>query len=113
MKKFLTDSKMFEFDKFYRDCQKNKQPFIKAKKNPLDDNYLVQLDIATSRKKIQSNTQKKIKSLFENEKSFLNSNKLESVFKGSNVNEETAWFDGVLPIHIDQFCKSLFDLCAE
>ena len=113
MKKFLADSKMFEFDKFYRDCQKNKQPFVKAKKNPVDDNYLVEIDAATSSKKIHLKTQNKIKLLFENEKSFLKENKLESVFKGSNVNEETAWFDGVLPKRIDQFCEILFDLSAE
>jgi hypothetical protein len=113
MKKFLADSKMFEFDKFYRDCQKNKQPFLKAKKNPADDNYLIQMDIATGNKKIHLKTQKEIKLLFENEKIFLKGNKLESVFKGCNVNGETAWFDGVLPKRLDKFCETLFDLCSE
>ena len=113
MKKFLADSKMFEFDKFYRECQKNNQPFVKAKKNPVDGNYLIQIDVATSYKKIHLKTQKKIRLLFENEKIFLKGNKLEAVFKGSNVNEETAWFDGVLPKRLDQFCETLFDLCNE
>ena len=44
---------------------------------------------------------------------FLKGNKLQSVFKGSNVNDETAWFDGVLPKRLDQFCETLFDLCNE
>lgn len=113
MKKFLADSKMFEFDKFYRDCQKNKQPFVKAKKNPADDNYLIQIDVATCTKKIPLKTKKEIGLLFENEKIFLRENDLESVFKGSNVNEETAWFDGVLPERLDKFCETLFDLCNE
>ena len=104
---------MFEFDKFYRECQKNNQPFVKAKKNPVDYNYLIQIDVVTSNKKIQLKTQKKIRLFFENEIIFLKENKLESVFKGSNVNEETAWFDGVLPKRLDQFCERLFDLCNE
>ena len=113
MKKFLADSKMFEFDKFYRECQKNKQPFIKAKKNPTDDNYLIQIDVMTTSKKFYPKTQNKIQLLFQNEINFLKRVKLESVFKGYNVNEETAWFDGILPKRLDRFCETLFDLCNE
>ena len=113
MKKFLADSKMFEFDKFYRECQKNNQPFVKAKKNPVDYYYLIQIDVTTSNKKIHLKTQKKTLLFFEKEIIFLKENKLESVFKGSNVNEEIAWFDGVLPKRLDKFCERLFDLCNE
>jgi hypothetical protein len=113
MKKFLADSKMFEFDKFYRECQKNNQPFVKAKKNQADGNYLIQIDVVTKNKKFHQKTQKKINMLFENEKLFLKENNLESVFKGSNVNEETAWFDSVLPKRLDEFCEKLFDLGNE
>ena len=113
MKKFLADSKMFEFDKFYRECQKNNQPFIKAKKNQIDGNYLIQIEIVTMSKYFQQKTQNQIQLLFDNEKTFLKENNLESVFKGSNVNKETAWFDGILPKRLDRFCEELFDLCSE
>ena len=33
--KYLADSKMFEYDKHYRECQQQKKPFIKSKINPL------------------------------------------------------------------------------
>jgi hypothetical protein len=74
---------------------------------------LIQIDVTTTNKKIPLKTQNKIKSLFKNEKTFLKRNKLEFVFKGNNVNEETAWFDGVLPKRLDPFCEILFDLCNE
>lgn len=111
MKKFLADSKMFEFDKFARECQKNNQPFIRAKKNFVDGNYLVQGDIMTSKKKLDQKNQREIILFFEKEKNFLNENNLESVFKDYNVNEETVWFDGVLPNRLDMFCETLFDFC--
>ena len=112
MKKFLADSKMFEFDKFYKECLQNNQPFIKAKKNPIDNNYLVQVDCATCGNKINQNSQDKIHQYFEKEKNYLTSNNLHSNFKGYNINEEILWFDGILPKRLDSFCKTIFDLCS-
>ncbi|MBA4452027.1 MAG: hypothetical protein H2B05_04485 [Nitrosopumilaceae archaeon] len=110
MKKFLSDSKMFEFEKFYKECQKNNVPFIKAKKNPIDSNYLVQMDLGTAHGNLKNDSQNKIHVFFEKEKEFLKGEKLYSVFKGCNVNKEIVWFDGVLPKRLNYFCETLFDL---
>ena len=102
---------MFEFDKFYRECQKSNQPFIKARKNPVDDNYLVQLDLLTCNYNLTPQTQKEIQKLFQNEISHLEKNGLDkSIFKGSNVNDEHAWYDGILPERLEEFCTNLYDL---
>ncbi|MBA4454272.1 MAG: hypothetical protein ACO2Y5_04170 [Nitrosopumilaceae archaeon] len=110
MKKFLADSKMFEFEKFYKECQKNNIPFVKAKKNPVDNNYLIQMDLMTCKKNLKADAQNKIYSLFEKEKEFLNENNHDSVFKGCNVDKEIVWFDGILPKRLNYFCETLFDL---
>ena len=109
MKKFLSDSKMFEFEKFYRECQKNNVPFIKAKINPIDNNYLVQMDLMTCQNNFENENYEIISKLFEDEKEFLKEKKLDSVFKGCNVNKEVVWFDGILPKRLDSFCETLFD----
>ena len=54
---------MFEYDKHYRDCQKSNQPFIKARKNQIDGNYIVQLDLATCDYNLTLDGQKNIKKL--------------------------------------------------
>jgi len=33
-----------------------------------------------------------------------------SDFQGFNIDKELAWFDGIFPEHIDEFCESLYDL---
>ena len=109
MKKFLSDSKMFEFEKFYRECQKNNVPFIKAKKNPIDNNYLVQMDLMTFQNNFENDNYDIISKLFEDERKSLKEKKLDSVFKGCNVNKEVVWFDGILPERLDSFCETLFD----
>ena len=100
---------MFEFEKFYRECQKNKVPFIKAKKNPIDNNYLVQMDLMTCGNSLEIGNLEKINNLFEKEKTFLKENSLGSVFKGCNVSKEIVWFDGIIPKRLDYFCEALFD----
>ena len=45
--KYLADSKMFEYDKHYRECQQQKKPFIKSKINPLHGHYSVNVDLMT------------------------------------------------------------------
>lgn len=101
---------MFEFEKFYRECQKNNVPFMKAKKNPIDNNYLVQMDLMTCGNNLEMSNREKIKALFEKEKTFLKENNLGTVFKGCNVNKEIVWFDGIIPKRLEFFCETLFDL---
>ena len=54
-KKYLGDSKMFEYDKHYRNCQQFDKPFIKAKINPQHGNYFVQIDLMPCNYKFSKN----------------------------------------------------------
>ena len=45
--KYIADSKMFEYDKHYRECQQQNKPFIKSKINPVHGNYTVTIDLMT------------------------------------------------------------------
>ena len=111
LKKFIADSKMFEYDKHYRECQQNNQPFIKARINLSNGNYYVQIDLMTCNYDLTTDGQNQIKQLFENEIVFLESNSHpKSSFKGYNVNKELSWFDGVLPTRLVTFCEKLYDL---
>jgi len=60
MRNYLIDSKMFELDKHYRECQKQNLPFIKARKDPVDNRYLVQVDLITCNYNFTSEDEKKI-----------------------------------------------------
>jgi len=64
---------MFELDHYYKECQKNKVPFIKARKNPMDNNYVVQLDLSTCDYNLSEKGIEKINDLFSKETTFLNS----------------------------------------
>lgn len=109
--KFLFDSKMFELDHYYKECQKNNIPFIKARKNPVDGNYLVQLDLITCHYNLSQEGIEKINDLFQKESDILTSKEVtKNVFKGSNVDKQFAWFDGILPERLDNFCETLYDL---
>lgn len=109
--KYLADSKMFELDRYYRQCQQNNVPFIKARKNLVDNNYLVQLDLITCDYKLSKEGKEKIRDFFEKEKNFLKLNEFSKpIFKASNIDKQLVWFDGVLPQRLDKFCKTLFDL---
>ena len=107
--KYLGDSKMFEYEKYYRECQQLNKPFIKAKISPKLGNYYVQIDLMTCDYELLKQEQEEIKKLIHNEIEFIKSNSM-SDFQGFNINKEIAWFDGVSPEHIDEFCKSLYDL---
>jgi len=109
LKKFITDSKMFEYDRHYRECQQNNQPFIKGRINPSNQNYYVQIDFMTCDYELSEIGQEYVKKLFDDEVSFLNSYK-KSSFKGYNVNKELSWFDGVMPNRLSFFCEKLYDL---
>jgi len=102
---------MFELDHYYKECQKNNVPFIKARKNPIDGNYVVQLDLSTCDYTLSKEGIEKIYDLFSAETTFLNSkDHTTSVFKGCNIDKELAWYDGILPNRLNSFCEAMFDL---
>jgi hypothetical protein len=107
--KYLGDSKMFEYDKFYRECQQQNKPFIKAKINPLHKNYFVQIDLMTCNHELSDAEQDNIKQLINNEIDYVKSN-TNYDFQGFNIDKELAWFDGISSEHLDSFCNALYDL---
>ncbi len=107
--KYLGDSKMIEYEKHYRECQQLNKPFIKARINSGHRNYYVKIDLMTCNYELSKQEQKEIKKLIHNEIEFVKSNS-KSDFQGFNIDKDLAWFDGVSPEHIDEFCKSLYDL---
>ena len=109
IQKYLGDSKMFEYDKYYRECQQQNKPFIKAKTNPVHGNYFIQLDLMTCNYELSDKIQKEIQKLVKDEMDYVKSN-LTYVFEGFSIDKELAWFDGVSSEHLDAFCNSLFDL---
>jgi hypothetical protein len=111
LKKFIADSKMFEYDKHYRECQQNNQPFIKARINPSNGNYYVQIDLMTCNYNLTVDGKNQVKQLFESEIVYLESNSYpKSSFKDYNVDQELSWIDGVLPSRLVPFCEKLYDL---
>jgi len=111
LKKFIADSKMFEYDRYYRECQQNNQPFVKARINLSNGNYYVQIDLMTCNYDLTLDMQNQIKQLFEDEVTFLESNSYpKSSFKGYNIDKELSWFDGVLASRLTSFCEKLYDL---
>ena len=108
-KKYLGDSKMFEYDKHYRDCQQFDKPFIKAKINPQHGNYFVQIDLMPCNYKFSKNDEKQLEKMVENENDFLQSNS-EPKLNGFSITSELAWFDGVSSKNLDSFCNTLYDM---
>lgn len=105
--KYLGDSKMFEYDKHYKECQQLNKPFIKAKINPRHGHYYVQIDLVTCNYEMTNKELVEIKKLFDKEIKFLN---MSTDFANFSIDNELAWFDGVSAEHIDDFCNSLYDL---
>ena len=105
--KYLADSKMFEYDKHYRDCQQQNRPFIKAKVNPQHGNYFVQIDLMPCNYELTNKEQEEFKKLFENKMKNIKSN---PAFQGFKIDKDIAWFDGLSPEIVDDFCISLYDL---
>jgi len=108
-RKYLGDSKMFEYEKYYLECRHLNKPFIKAKMSPRHRNYYVQIDLMTCDYELSKQEQEEIKKLIHNEMEFVKSNS-KSDFQGFNIDKELAWFDGISPEHMDEFCVSLYDL---
>ncbi len=107
--KYLGDSKMFEYEKHYKECRQLNKPFIKARISPRHKNYYVQIDLMTCDYKLSKVEQEEIKKLVHSETNFVESNS-KSNFQGFNINKELAWFDGISPEHVDEFCNGLYDL---
>ncbi len=107
--KYLGDSKMFEYEKHYRECQQLNKPFIKARTSPKHGNYFVQIDLMTCNYEFSKQEQEEIKKLVDDEIEFVQSNSKPD-FHGFNIDKEIAWFDGVSIEHMGEFCTSLYDL---
>ncbi len=109
LKKYLGDSKMFEYGKHYRECQQQNRPFIKAKTNPAHGNYFVQMDLMTCNYELSEQEQDQIAKLILDEIKYVQA-KSKLPFNGFNIDKEVAWFDGVSSNHVETFCTSLYDL---
>ena len=105
--KYLGDSKMFEYDKHYRECQQLNKPFIKARINPSHGNYYVKIDLVTCNYELTKKEQEEMIDLFKNKMNFTKS---PSNVQNFSMDKELAWFDGVSPEHVDDFCIYLYDL---
>jgi hypothetical protein len=107
--KYVGDSKMFEYDKYYRECQQQNKPFIKAKTSPVHKNYFIQIDLMTCNYKLSKQEQEQIKKLVQGEMEYVKS-KCNYDFRGFNVTPELSWFDGIPSEHVDDFCNGIYDL---
>ena len=107
--KYLADSKMFEYDKHYRECQQQNKPFIKSKINPLHGNYSINVDLMTCDYVFSKNELNEIMKLIDDEKIFVNSNS-EKPFFDFSIDNELIWIDGVSSEHLDFICNSIYDL---
>ena len=107
--KYLGDSKMFEYDKYYRECQQRNKPFIKARTNPVHKNYFVQVDLMTCNFQLSKKEQIQIEKLSQKEIDYVKS-KSKYDFVGFHVTSELSWFDGISSEHVDDFCKDIYDL---
>ena len=107
--KYLLDSKMFEYDKHFRECQQLNKPFIKAKTNPKHGNYFVQIDLMTCNYNFTQSEIQTMKKMIEVESNSFQDNTKYSVPE-FNIDKELAWFDGITSSRIDDFCSYLYDL---
>ena len=112
LRKYVGDSKMFEYDKYYRECQQQNKPFIKAKTNPVHKNYLIQIDLMTCNYDLSEEKQEQIRQLAVSEMEYV---KLECSynFNGFSITSELSWFDGISSEHVDGFCNDVYDLIQE
>ena len=111
LKKYISDSKMFEYDKHYRECTQNNQPFIKARTNPSHGLYYVQIDLMPCDHLLSQSGKESLKKLFEEEIEFVKSSRLtQSQFCDFSIDEQLSWIDGVSSIHLNSFCERLYDL---
>ena len=107
--KYLGDSKMFEYDKYYRECRQLNKPFIKSRINPKQEFYYVTIDLITCDYNLTNQEIDEIKKLIQNEIKYVKENS-RYVFHDFHIDKELAWFDGVSPEHMNNFCENLFDI---
>ena len=112
VKKYIGDSKMFEYDKYYRECKQLNKPFVKAKTSAEGKDYFVQIDLMTCSYDLSEQSQNKINQYVQSEIDFVMSNTNHG-FRGYHIDKEIAWFDGVPFDHVDKFCKTLYDLAEK
>ncbi|MHA7647376.1 hypothetical protein [Nitrosopumilus sp. S4] len=110
--KYLGDSKMFEYDKHYRECQQLNIPFIKAKIDPRHGNYFVQIDLMTCDYDLSEKEMNLIKKLVDVEVLYLK-NKSDADIQGYHIDKEMAWFDGISSENVHEFCEKLYDITLE
>ena len=107
--KYLADSKMFEYDKHYRECKQANKPFIKSKINPVHGNYSINVDLMSCNYVLLELEQNEIKKLIQDEIKFVNSN-CKYPFFDYSIDKELLWIDGVSSEHMDFLCSSIYDL---
>ena len=107
--KYLADSKMFEYDKHYRECKQENKPFIKSKINPIHGNYCINVDLMTCDYVLSESEQNEINQLIKDEIRFVNLN-CKNSFNDYTIDEELLWIDGVSLEHMDFLCESIYDL---
>tara|TARA_B110000014_G_scaffold238471_1_gene205145 strand:+ start:315 stop:668 length:354 start_codon:yes stop_codon:yes gene_type:complete len=107
--KYVADSKMFEYDKHYRQCQEQNKPFIKSKINPVHGNYSINMDLMPCNYVLSKFEQNEIKKLIHDEIKFVNLNYIDQ-FSDFSINDELIWIDGVSSENMDFLCNSLYDL---
>ena len=107
--KYLADSKMFEYDKHYRECKQENKPFIKSKINPIHGNYCINVDLMTCDYVLSESEQNEINQLIKDEIRFVNLN-CKNPFNDYTIDEELLWIDGVSLEHMDFLCESIYDL---
>lgn len=107
--KYLGDSKMFEYDKHYKECQQLNKPFIKARTNPKHKKYFVQIDLMTCDYVFTGEELQDIQKLVDDETKYLKTYS-NSALSGFNIDKEIAWFDGISPEHVTDFCEKLYDI---
>ena len=102
---------MFEYDKHYRECTQNNQPFIKARTNPSSGLCHVQIDLMSCDHHLSQTGKEHLKKTFEKEIEFVKSKQLnKSQSCDFSIDKELSWIDGVSPIHLNSFCEKLYDL---
>ena len=107
-RKYVGESKMFEYDRHYRECQATGRPFVKARKSPVHKRYHVQIDMATCSRELSEDEQAAILEAFEAEADFVKP--LPGKSEGFFIDPELAWFDGVSDRHLDSLCCWLHDM---
>jgi len=106
--KYIGDSKMFEYDKHYKECQQLNKPFIKARISPQHGNYFIQIDLMTCNYELTIPEQEEIKKLVQDEQKLMRST--DNFNLEFHIDKELAWFDGISATNVNKFCENLYNL---